>query len=117
MMNSIGAEYNLQYSSGQITGIADYKSYVQVLSDDSSKPLAVKIIQVNDPLDIGGYHFYQHSYDSNNLQYTVLAVVSNSGLFSVYLGFWMLGIGIAGLFWVKPVRKYFLRKKRIADEY
>jgi hypothetical protein len=117
MMNSIGAEYDLKYSSGQITGIADYKSYVQVLSDDGTKPLAVKIIQVNDPLEIGGYHFYQHSYDSDKLRYSVLAVVSNSGLFSVYLGFWMLGIGITGLFWIKPVKTYFSKKKHIANEH
>jgi len=112
-MNSAGAEYNLRYSAGRITGISDYKSYVQVLSSDGSKALAAAIIEVNKPLEIGGYHFYQYSYEPDNLEYTVLAVVSNSGLFSVYLGYWMLGIGVAGLFWIKPVLGYFKQKKPI----
>ncbi|MHC4292965.1 MAG: cytochrome c biogenesis protein ResB, partial [Planctomycetota bacterium] len=116
-MNSVGSEYNLRYSAGQVTGISDFKSYVQVLTPDGKKPMAVAIIEVNKPLEIGGYHFYQYSYEPDNLQYTVLAVVSNSGLFSVYLGFWMLGIGLAGLFWIKPAITYFSKKKHITNEH
>jgi hypothetical protein len=116
-MNSVGAEYNLRYSAGDIAGISDFKSYVQVLSPDGTKPLAVKIIEVNDPLQIGGYHLYQYSYEPDNLQYTVLAVVSDSGLFSVYLGFWMLGIGITGLFWIKPIMSYFKLNNQIINEH
>ncbi|MHC4152952.1 MAG: cytochrome c biogenesis protein ResB [Planctomycetota bacterium] len=116
-MNSVGSEYNLRYSAGQITGISDFKSYVQALSPDGKQPIAAAIIEVNKPLEIGGYHFYQYSYEPDNLQYTVLAVVSNSGLFSVYLGFWMLGIGLAGLFWIKPIITYFSKNRHITYEH
>ncbi|MHC4758988.1 MAG: cytochrome c biogenesis protein ResB [Planctomycetota bacterium] len=116
-MNSTGNLFSLRFSAGQITDISDYKSYLQVLSEDGTKPLAAKIIQVNDPLEFGGYHFYQHSYEPSNLRYTVLAVVSNSGLFWVYLGFWMLGIGIVGLFWIKPIVSYFKLKKQSLNEH
>jgi hypothetical protein len=116
-MNSVGSEFNLRYSAGQITGISDYKSYVQVLPSEGGKPLAVKIIEVNKPLEFKGYHLYQYSYEPENLRYTVLSVVSDSGLFSVYLGFWMLGLGIAGLFWIRPAMGYFSKKKQIQNEH
>jgi cytochrome c biogenesis protein ResB len=116
-MNSVGQEYNLNFSAGQITGISDYKSYVQVFPSDGGKPLAVAIIEVNKPLEIGGYHFYQYSYEPENLRYTVLAVASDSGLFSVYLGFWMLGIGIVGMFWIKPIRRFLKLNKQTVNEH
>jgi hypothetical protein len=87
----------------------DYISELQVIKD--GKILAEKNIEVNHPLHFGGYHFYQHSYDSENEQYTVLMVVSDSGLGLVYVGYVMLCIGVFHHFWLKD----FFRKKRVAD--
>lgn len=75
--------------------IKDYISEVEVVAD--GKTVAAKAIEVNHPLHYGGYHLYQHSLDEDNAgQYTILQVVSDSGLNVVYGGYVML---IAGVFW------------------
>ncbi len=113
-MSQVAPEFQLEYSAGRITGISDYKSYIQILSQDGSKPLAAAIIEVNKPLHFGGYHLYQYSYDNKNLEYTILYVVSDSGLYIVYAGLWLLGLGAAGRFWFRPAVEYLKLKKRAA---
>ena len=109
-MNSAGREFELGYSAGPIAGISDYKSHIQILYPNEASPRLERIIEVNHPLHFAGYHFYQHSYDSEALQYTVLHVVSDSGLRLVYLGYWLLGLGVLGRFYLRPVVRYFSSK-------
>jgi hypothetical protein len=81
--------------------ISDYISRLRIIEDN--KVVAEKDIEVNHPLSFGGYHFYQHSYDAEAGQYTVLMVVSNTGLAVVYGGYWMLGIGIFWHLWLRHI--------------
>jgi len=75
--------------------IKDYISEVEIVVD--GKTVATKAIEVNHPLHYGDYHLYQHSLDEDAAgQYTILQVVSDSGLNIVYGGYVML---IAGVFW------------------
>jgi len=75
--------------------VSDYISELEIVKDGSV--VAAKDIEVNHPLHYGGYHFYQSSYGEDHLgEYTVLMVVSDSGLNAVYIGYAML---IAGIFW------------------
>ncbi|MFW6189151.1 MAG: cytochrome c biogenesis protein ResB [Planctomycetota bacterium] len=89
----------------------DYKSDLTVLRD--GQPVRHKIIEVNDPLHHGGYHFYQHSYDNRGGRYTVLQVVSDRGLAAVYLGFALMGGGVFWWGWFGPV--FAALSKRGAD--
>jgi hypothetical protein len=79
--------------------ISDYISRLRIIKDN--KVAAEKDIEVNHPLSFGGYHFYQHSYDPEAGQYTVLMVVSNTGLAVVYAGYWMLCIGVFWHLWLR----------------
>ena len=81
--------------------ISDYISDIQVIKDD--KVVAEKDIEVNHPLRFGGYHFYQSSYDDKAGQYTVLQVVSDTGLYVVYAGYWMLCIGVIWHMWLRHI--------------
>ncbi len=75
--------------------VRDYVSELEIVKD--GQVVAAKDIEVNHPLHYGGYHFYQHSYGEDKFgDYTVLMVVSDSGLNLVYSGYAML---IAGVFW------------------
>jgi hypothetical protein len=74
--------------------ISEYISDVEIIKAGSV--VASKSIEVNKPLNFGGYLFYQQDYDHQAGQYTILSVVSNTGLFTVHLGFVLL---CAGLFW------------------
>ncbi|MFH1882452.1 MAG: cytochrome c biogenesis protein ResB [Planctomycetota bacterium] len=79
--------------------ISDYISWLRITKDN--KVVAEKDIEVNHPLSFGGYHLYQHSYDAEAGQYTVLMVVSDTGLAVVYAGYWMLCIGVLWHLWLR----------------
>jgi len=81
--------------------ISDYISELQII--ENNKVIVEKNIEVNHPLHFGGYHFYQHSYDDQAGQYTVLAVVSDSGLNVVYIGYMMLCVGVFWHFWLGKI--------------
>jgi hypothetical protein len=81
--------------------VRDYISDVQVIKDGNV--VAEKSIEVNHPLHFGGYHFYQSSYDDQAHAYTVLSVVSDTGLNFVYAGYLSLGIGIFWHFWIRHI--------------
>lgn len=88
--------------------IRDYVSELEIIKD--GKVVAEKNIEVNHPLYYGGYHFYQHLYDAEAGQYTILMVTSDTGLGLVYAGYAMLCVGV---FWQLWVRNIFARKKKI----
>lgn len=74
---------------------SDYISELEVVQD--GQVVAAKDIEVNHPLHYGGYHFYQSEYGVSQYgEYTILAVVPDTGLTIVYIGYAML---IAGVFW------------------
>jgi hypothetical protein len=81
--------------------IRDYISDVQVIKEGNV--VAEKSIEVNHPLHFGGYHFYQSSYDTQGHRYTVLSVVSDTGLNLVYAGYLMLVIGVFWHFWIRHI--------------
>lgn len=89
--------------------IRDYFSDVVVI--ENGKEVVSKTIEVNYPLHYGGYHFYQHSYDSEEGKYTTLSVTSDSGLYAVYVGYWLLCSGVLWQFWFRHIIGYIKRKK------
>jgi cytochrome c biogenesis protein ResB len=78
-----------------------YISDVQVIKDGNV--VAEKSIKVNHPLHFGGYHFYQSFFDTEGHRYTVLSIVSDTGLNLVYAGYLMLGIGVFWHFWLRHI--------------
>lgn len=83
--------------------IREYISELQVIKDGNV--LAEKDIEVNHPLRFAGQLFYQDSYDVRAGQYTVLQVVSDSGLSVVYLGYALLCIGVFGQMWFAKLKR------------
>lgn len=81
--------------------ISDYISEIEVVRDN--KVVAAKNVEVNYPLGFGGYHFYQSSYDDEAGRYTVLSVYSDTGLYIVYAGYWLLCLGAVWHFWLKSI--------------
>ncbi len=81
--------------------IRAFNSQVTVL--EKGQEVARGVIKVNKPLHYGGYHFYQYDYDRAQGRYTILSVVSDSGLNLVYLGFVLVGAGSIFHFWLRGV--------------
>jgi cytochrome c biogenesis protein ResB len=81
--------------------ISDYISEIQVIRDN--KVVAAKNVEVNHPLHFGGYDFYQSSYDDEAGRYTVFSVYSDTGLYIVYAGYWLLCLGAVWHFWLRHI--------------
>jgi len=105
----VQTKLQLKYSRPAYRAISDYVSELQVIEND--KVVAEKDIEVNHPLHYGGYHFYQSSYDDKAMQYTILQVVSDTGLYVVYAGYWMLCIGVIWLMWLRHIVSKFKVKR------
>lgn len=102
------------FDSGRGRMVRDYFSDLVVLAGEGEEAgseegvLTEKVIEVNDPLHYGGYHFYQSSYSKVRVQeqgeagaeeeiwYTELQVVSDTGWSAVLAGYVVL---LAGVFW------------------
>jgi hypothetical protein len=89
--------------------IRDYISELQVIKNKDV--VAEKSIEVNHPLHFGGYHFHQHKYDAHAGQYTLLMVVSDSGLNVVYTGFVMLCVGVFWHLWLRGLSFRLMKRK------
>ncbi len=87
--------------------ISEYISHLQIVRDN--KVITEKNIEVNHPLSYAGYHFYQQDYDAQAGQYTILMVVSDTGLGIVYAGYLMLCLGAFWHFWLRHI---FMRIKQ-----
>jgi hypothetical protein len=81
-----------------------YKSDVEIIED--YRRMAHKVVEVNHPLHYGGYHFYQHSYGNQGGMYSVFSVVSDSGLWPVWIGFGMLCAAAVWRMWLTPAWVY-----------
>lgn len=81
----------------------DFISKVTVLKD--GKEILRKDIEVNAPLNFGGFNFFQSGYDSQNLNWTGLQVVKDPGVPVIYAGFILLIIGLVMIFYVGPLRE------------
>jgi hypothetical protein len=79
--------------------VRDYTSDLAVIQNNQI--VTGKIIEVNHPLHYGGYYFYQQSYDTQDGIYSILEVVSDSGLSIVYAGYLMLCTGAFWHFWLR----------------
>ena len=96
-----------QYDNGQIK---DFKSTLAITHQ--GRPILKKTIEVNQPLHYGGYHFYQSGFDTDNQQFTILYLVSDSGLGIVYCGYWLIIAGVFGRCWIEPIINYLKQRNR-----
>lgn len=80
------------------------KEYVsELVVIENGQETARKRIEVNHPLFFKGYLFHQKSWgqDQNGF-YSVIGVVSNSGLPAVFAGYGFLAAGMVGQLWIVP---------------
>ena len=107
--------FEFVYEPGDSDGIKDYYSDLEVL-DPINHVQKRKVIEVNKPLYYGRYHFYQSSYGHQSVNtsqgpqnrwYTVLSVVSNSGVSLTFFGYILLCTGVFWHCWFRHIITYF----------
>jgi ResB-like family protein len=60
------------------------------------------VISVNDPLSFGGWTLYQVNYNPEEPNYSGLEAVRDPGVSWVFLGFSLICVGVAYMFYVEP---------------
>jgi cytochrome c biogenesis protein ResB len=78
----------------------DFISKVTILKE--TKEMVRKDIRVNEPLNFGGYKFFQYTYDMKTLSWSGIQVVKDPGVPVVYAGFLLLIAGFTLIFYVNP---------------
>ena len=110
--------FELDYVPNEHIIPKDYFSDLVVLDYQNNTQFS-KVIEVNKPLHYKGYHFYQSSYGSDIRQtthgsqrvwYTVLNVVSDSGLKLVFAGYILLCAGVFWHCWLRHIPSYFIKR-------
>ena len=72
--------------------VKSYKSMVTIKED--GKTIKEGLIEVNKPLSFEGFNFYQYGYDAERPRQTILQVVKDPGLPLVYIGYFILLLGM-----------------------
>lgn len=88
-------DFSVEFYPGQKKGmrfVKSYKSAVAISKDGNL--LKEAVIEVNKPLNFGGYSFYQYGYDAELPKATVLQAVKDPALPFVYAGYAALLIGM-----------------------
>lgn len=79
----------------------DFISKVTILKEN--KELIKRDIRVNEPLNFGGYKFFQSSYDTEALNWSGLQIAKDPGVGVVYAGFILLIAGFTLIFYINPI--------------
>lgn len=72
---------------------SSYESHVTLLDPANGKNEAIRIF-MNNPLEYGGFKFFQSSFDRDEMG-TVLSVNHDPGKIPTYLGYFLLTLGMA----------------------
>ena len=84
----------------------DIANFVSTLGiETNGNQVFSREVRVNQPLNYGGYSFYQASYDPKNPRYSGLLVVRDPGLGFVYVGIIAVLFGIMHILLVRPRRE------------
>jgi len=90
--------------------VKTFESHVSVL-DEQGAVVRQAVVMVNSPLRVGRYTLYQLSYDPETERTSTLEVVYDPGVTLVFIGFVLMPLGIAFVFYVQPL----LKKKRRSE--
>jgi len=82
--------------------VRTFESHLTVL-DPSGAELRRAVVLVNSPLRVGRYTLYQLSYDQQTEQSSTLEVVYDPGVPIVFIGFLLMPLGIAYVFYIQPI--------------
>lgn len=88
-------DFSVEFYPEERKGMRFVKSYKsQIAINKEGNLVKEAVIEVNKPLNFGGYSFYQYGYDVELPEQTIIQVVKDPGLPFVYAGYIILLIGM-----------------------
>lgn len=80
----------------------EVKAFVSHVTATQGPDAAQRTIAVNDPFTYGGWTLYQVNYNPEDPSYSGLEAVYDPGIFWVFTGFALIGLGVLQMFYVEP---------------
>lgn len=87
------ARYESQREDGE--NIKEFKSTIKIIDREKE---SVRVLRVNHPLNYKGFTFFQSGYNPQQLNWTSLLVVKDPGVPLVFLGYFLLNLGLLHIF-------------------
>jgi hypothetical protein len=86
------------------------RAYISWVTAHAGATEEKRVISVNDPMTFAGWTLYQVNYNPQDPTYSGLEAVYDPGVNWVFLGFFLICLGVAWMFYVEPR----LKKKKAA---
>jgi hypothetical protein len=80
----------------------EVKAFLSHVTARQGDTLSRAVISVNDPFEFGGWTLYQVNYNPEDPSYSGLEAVRDPGVFWVFVGFWLICIGVFYMLYVEP---------------
>jgi hypothetical protein len=80
----------------------EVKAFLSHVTARQGDTLERAVISVNDPFTFGGWTLYQVNYNPEEPNYSGLEAVRDPGVTWVFLGFTLICLGVAYMFYVEP---------------
>ncbi len=93
--------------------VKEYISDVDIVENENI--ITSDSIEVNKPMHFAGYHIYQNSYDPRAGEYTVLRIVSDTGIYVVYIGFILIVWAVFHHFWYEKLYKTYSKTRKTPE--
>lgn len=102
-LNDFRVEYYPKQNPAEPNSVKGYFSDVEII--EGANVVETASIAVNKPLHYAGYHFYQFGLSQNLNRYTIIEIVSDTGVIIVYAGFAFICLGTFWHFWFERLIK------------
>jgi cytochrome c biogenesis protein ResB len=80
----------------------EVKAFLSHVTARQGSTMERAVISVNDPFTFGGWTLYQVNYNPEEPNYSGLEAVRDPGVTWVFLGFTLICLGVAYMFYVEP---------------
>jgi cytochrome c biogenesis protein ResB len=102
-LNDFRVEYYPKQNPAEPNSVKSYFSDVEIIEE--ANVVKTASIKVNKPLHYAGYQFYQFGLDESMGRYTIIEIVSDTGIIIVYAGFAFVCLGTFWHFWFERLVK------------
>ena len=91
----------------------EVKAYISHVTATQGSTVEKATVAVNEPMTFGGWTLYQVNYNPEDPTYSGIEAVYDPGVKWVFLGFFLISLGVFTMFYVEPRLKAAASRKPV----